>query len=127
MRTRVILPGCRHIGKMRGEGEENRTGFNADILVSPAGDRNARPDTVGHEQGTKTVGRHRDRRMGFILDANLAHLRAEADADWSERRETNGQCPLQRPGDQADERVAVELDLAPVDDANRLAPDAGLA
>jgi hypothetical protein len=95
-------PERRHIGKMYGEGEENRTGFDADVLVSPAGDRNARPDTVGHEQGTKTVGRHRDRRMGFILDADLAHLRAEADADRSERRETNGLCPLQRPGDQTD-------------------------
>ena len=87
---------------MCGEGEENRTGFDANILVNPAGDGNARQDTVGYKPGTKTVGRHRDRRMGFILDANLAHLRAEADADWSERREANGQCPLQRPGDQTD-------------------------
>jgi len=71
---------------MCGEGEEHRTSFDADVLVSLAGDRNARPDTVGHEQGTKAVGCHPDRRMGVILDADLACLRTEADAHRSERR-----------------------------------------
>ena len=60
---------------MCGEGEEHRTSFDADVLVSLAGDRNARPDTVGHEQGAKTVECHRDRRMGFILNADLSRLK----------------------------------------------------
>jgi hypothetical protein len=98
----MVSPGCRHIGKMCDEGEKHRTSFDADVRVSLSGDRNPRPDTIGHEQSTKLVGCHRDRRMGFILDADLAHFRAEADVDRSERRETNGLCPLQRPGDQAD-------------------------
>ena len=93
------LTSRRRVGQSRTEGEDHRTGFDADVLVGQPGDRNARPDTVGHQHGAQVFGRHRDLRMvmRFIDDADQVPLRVEHDAGRPERRQPDGLCPIQRP------------------------------
>ena len=104
------LVGQHSASRMRGSQRRLRCGEPC----RPDGHWKARPDAIGHEQGTEMLRWHSDRRMRFIHEVDVALFGVEAHAGRSERGQANGLCPLQGADGQRRTNSISRLSLMPI-------------